>query len=458
MEALPQNWQWNTVEELAAAEPRSIVDGPFGSKLKSAHYTDEGPRVIRLQNIGDGEFIDAKAHISKEHFATLKNHRIHAGDLVIAALGSDPPRACLIPESVGPAIVKADCIRFKPAPEHSVKYLMYALNSPGVRKRTKAIVHGVGRPRLNQKEIKAIELPVAPPDEQRRIVARIEELLSRLDAGVAASRHAKAQLQRYRQSVLSAAVTGQLTQAWREQHPDAEPAEELLERILEQRRQQWNGRGKYKEPSPPTSSLNRELPHTWTTASVAQLGEVVTGSTPSKERADFYGGEFPFFKPTDLNAGYFVREAREHLSESGAEHSRRIPAMSVLVTCIGATIGKTGLSRVEGTTNQQINTLTPVAELSSEFVFWFFQSPDGQRGVIDNSSSTTLPILNKGRFSELPVPLPPLAEQQQIVAEVEARTTAIDHLEAELDRQITRSNRLRQSALAAAFSGSLLNP
>ncbi len=74
-------------------------------------------------------------------------------------------------------------------------------------------------------------LLVPPLPEQRRIVARIEELFSRLDAGVAALRHAKAQLQRYRQSVLAAAVTGQLTQAWREQHPDTEPAEELLERF-----------------------------------------------------------------------------------------------------------------------------------------------------------------------------------------------------------------------------------
>ena len=80
----------------------------------------------------------------------------------------------------------------------------------------------------------------------------------------------------------------------------------------------------------------------------------------------------------------------------------------------------------------------------------------GQQFFLDEGTQTTnLASINKGVLSSFPVPLPPLAEQHQIVAEVEARTTAIDHLEAELNRQITRSNRLRQSALAAAFRGTL---
>ena len=111
---LPEGWRWATVSELADEKPYSITDGPFGSKLKTEHYTQSGPRVIRLQNIGDGEFRDEKAHISQEHFETLKRHRIYGGDLVIAGLGESLPRACIIPDYVGDAIVKADCIRFKP--------------------------------------------------------------------------------------------------------------------------------------------------------------------------------------------------------------------------------------------------------------------------------------------------------------------------------------------------------
>jgi len=134
-------WPTRPLVELAADEANSITDGPFGSKLKSEHYTEAGPRVIRLQNIGDAAFVDARAHISEAHYATLQKHRVFPGDLVIAALGESPPRSCLVPESLGPAIVKADCIRFKAGPRILPKFLNYVLNAPDLRRHAKGIIH-----------------------------------------------------------------------------------------------------------------------------------------------------------------------------------------------------------------------------------------------------------------------------------------------------------------------------
>jgi len=152
---LPEGWCWTSVEQLASTDPNAITDGPFGSNLKSEHYTSEGARVIRLQNIGDGVFKDEKAFISQEHFQRLSKHRVFPGDVVIAALGENPPRACIIPEFVGPAIVKADCIRFNVSSHILNKYADYALNANPTHKRTALLIHGVGRPRLNLGEIKA---------------------------------------------------------------------------------------------------------------------------------------------------------------------------------------------------------------------------------------------------------------------------------------------------------------
>jgi len=176
--AVPEAWEWATVDQLASPERNSITDGPFGSNLKTEHYTTSGPRVIRLQNIGDGRFVDEYAHISNEHFSRLEKHRVFAGDIVIAGLGENPPRSCVIPETLGPAIVKADCIRYKPHPDVAVRFLNAALNSEPMRKRTKSIVHGVGRPRLNLGEIKSIVIPTPPIAEQHRIVAEVERHLS----------------------------------------------------------------------------------------------------------------------------------------------------------------------------------------------------------------------------------------------------------------------------------------
>ncbi len=208
---LPVGWVWATVEQLAAHEPQSITDGPFGSKLKTEHYTESGPRVIRLQNIGDGEFVDAIAHISEEHYHFLKRHSVFAGDLVIAGLGVNLPRACIIPDHVGPAIVKADCIRFKPHPGIAdTHYLNAALNSEPLRKYATTIVHGVGRPRLNQEEIKLLVIPIPPLRQQVQIAEEIDRHLSVIQATERMIDANLTRAERLRQGVLGKAFRGEL--------------------------------------------------------------------------------------------------------------------------------------------------------------------------------------------------------------------------------------------------------
>src|SRR5208283_2046010 len=160
------------------------------------------------------------------------------------------------------------------------------------RKRTGTIIHGVGRPRLNLTEIKSIEVPLAPLEEQRRIVAKIEELFSDLDAGVVTLERVRANLKRYRASVLKAAVEGKLTEDWRAQHPDTEPASVFLERILTERRRQWEQdqlakfaqagkqppkgwQSKYREPEDAHVLGNLALPPRWSWATVEQISTKV---------------------------------------------------------------------------------------------------------------------------------------------------------------------------------------
>src|SRR5438552_9383108 len=132
---LPPGWTWVPVEALAANEPSALTDGPFGSNLKTSHYTENGPRVIRLQNVGDGSFNDEKAHILQGHFEQLRKHEAKANDVVIAMLGAELPRACLVPEYIGLAIVKADCARLRVHPRLAVPgFVAAGLNSWSVRR------------------------------------------------------------------------------------------------------------------------------------------------------------------------------------------------------------------------------------------------------------------------------------------------------------------------------------
>jgi len=225
---LPEGWCWATIAQLASAKPHSLTDGPFGSNLKTEHYTEAGPRVIRLQNIGDGQFINAEAHISGEHYEQLKKHATYPGDVVIASLGVELPKACLVPERLGQAIVKADCLRLKPnARLVDRHYLMHALNSRPIRKRTEALVHGMGRPRIGLTLLRTIPVPLPPHAEQKRIANRIDTLLSITENMVQLLERQNLRTARLRQSILKWAFEGKLVP----QDPEDEPASALLDRI-----------------------------------------------------------------------------------------------------------------------------------------------------------------------------------------------------------------------------------
>jgi type I restriction enzyme S subunit len=208
-------------------ELATLTDGPFGSNLKTSHYTDSGPRVVRLQNIADGVFRDEEAHIDPLHFERLRKHEVLPGDIVAASLGDDAPRACLVPGWLGPAIVKADCIRIRPAAEVDASFLMWMLNSPQVREQAAGLIKGIGRPRLGLGNMKRLSIPVPSPGEQQHIVAEIERRLSLADALSAEVGRAQHRSPVLRRALLERAFTGRLVR----QDPSDEPASLLLERI-----------------------------------------------------------------------------------------------------------------------------------------------------------------------------------------------------------------------------------
>lgn len=235
-----------------------------------------------------------------------------------------------------------------------------------------------------------------------------------------------------RQKILDLAIHGKLVP----QDPNDEPASVLLERIkAEKERLIKEGKIKRSKKSTKTSDTPHyeqvpfEIPGNWVWCKIEDIGEVITGNTPSKDRVEYYGGDTPFFKPTDLDQGIDTRYASDHLSELGFEQSRKLPANTILVTCIGATIGKTGIITVAGSCNQQINAIVPNKEVTHSYIFYVCVSNYMQSEIISNASATTLPILNKSNFANLLFPLPPIAEQHRIVKEIGHWFALIDQIE-----------------------------
>ena len=222
-----------------------------------------------------------------------------------------------------------------------------------------------------------------------------------------------------RQKILDLAIHGKLVP----QDPNDEPASVLLERIRAEKERLFK-EGKIKKPKKSKAACDKphypfELPKGWEWTTLGEIGEIITGNTPSKDNKEYYGGNIPFFKLTDLEQGIDTKFSNDKLSQLGFESSRKLPANTVLVTCIGATIGKTGLISVEGSCNQQINAIVPTKSIIPYFLYYACVSEYMQNEIKSNASATTLPILNKGNFSKIAFPLPPLEEQKRIVSEIE---------------------------------------
>ena len=265
--------------------------------------------------------------------------------------------------------------------------------------------------------------------------------------------------QQLKNSILQLAVQGKLVP----QDPNDEPASILLEKIRnEKQRLVKEGKIKKEKPLPPISEdeIPFDVPESWVWCTVSTLGEIVTGSTPSTANLEYYGDDYPFYKPADLDAGSKVISSRDMLSSKGYDVSRPLKENSVLITCIGATIGKTGVIRKEGACNQQINAIIPMDCLSADFIFYCCSSDFFQKAIKENASSTTLPILNKGKFSDLLFPFPPLAEQHRIVERIEQLLPHIAEYDT-AEQKLTALNAkfpdlLKKSILQSAVQGKLV--
>ena len=177
---LPEGWEWARINEIPKNVENAITDGPFGANLKTEHYIDSpGYRVIRLQNIGHGEFISHHvAFLEKSHFDGLSKHHVMEGDIVVAGLVDEGIRCCVVPKAACPALVKADCYRFSVHEKVSTQYASIYLNSRAAGELATLHHHGLTLTRIGLGNFRNIPVPLPPAAEQSRIVAKLEELLA----------------------------------------------------------------------------------------------------------------------------------------------------------------------------------------------------------------------------------------------------------------------------------------
>ena len=196
-----------------------------------------------------------------------------------------------------------------------------------------------------------------------------------------------------------------------------------------------------------------ELPDGWAWARLGNIGEIITGGTPSKSHHEYYGNAFPFFKPADLDQGRKTIISSEYLSEKGKSCCKIIPKFSTAICCIGS-IGKCGYLNVEGTTNQQINSVIP--NIDSLYAYYYCSSDYFLEQLLSLASATTIAIVNKSKMESVLIPVPPMVEQKRIANTLDTALGLIETLEVEKSDIIIAINNVKSKILDLAIRGKLV--
>lgn len=354
------------------------------------------------------------------------------------------------------------------------RYLLHTLNATDYRE----FANGTTRLKLTRSAMVRIPIKFPPILEQGRIVDKIEELFSELDAGIASLHRAKANLKRYRASVLKAAVEGRLTAAWRRQNPPGESGEQLLARILKERRAQWeenqlkkfteqgktppkNWQDKYTEPSKLDTANLSELPEGWVWCSVEQLGVVQLGRQRSPKNRSKIHPVFYLRAANITESGLELSDLLDMEFTPNEQERYKLQFGDLLLSEASGSPGQVGKPAIWQNQlplccfQNTVIRLRPSIDLS-RYLLICFRNCYTNKIFAKIAGGVGINHLSADKFSQIPVPLPSISEQRYITTEVERRLSQAEAAEKTIEQALTRAARLRQAILKRAFEGRLV--
>lgn len=467
--ALPDGWMKSTLGEVCEPSQYGYTAkaGPDGSH-KFLRTTDITKENIDWGGVPYCSMTDEEA----------KKYLLRDGDIVISRAGSigfsklikSPPPKCVFASYL---------IRFRPL--INPKYVSYYLLTQDYWSEINAGASGIAVQNVNASMLSQIGFPVAPENQQNQIVEKLEELLSDLDDGVAELKAAQAKLMQCRQSLLKSAVEGSLTAEWRAKNKPTETGEQLLKRILTERRKRWekqklaefrekgqtppkDWQRKYPEPVAPDTSELPELPEGWVWASLDMLGEIVSGVTKgTKRKTPQKTLEVPYLRVANVQRGYLDLSEVKTIEATVADIEKyALQARDVLFN-EGGDRDKLGRGwvwegQIEGCIHQNhvfrlrlyIRELIPelISHYGNTFGKLWFQNAGKQ--------TTNLASINRSILQAFPVPVAPLDEQKQILSALNFELSKLDAQEKTTEASLGLSEAQRKNILKGAFAGKLV--
>ncbi|MGD9500401.1 MAG: restriction endonuclease subunit S [Halothiobacillus sp.] len=455
-----RDWPVMTIEEIADVNPRvdkAVIpdDLPVSFvPMPAVGAADGSIRVEETRPAGE---------VKKGFTAFLE------GDVLFAKITPcmENGKMAVVPKLVnGYGFGSTEFHVLRPKSGMDAMYIYYYVSSQIFRGEAERYMTGaVGQKRVSTTYLKQSTIPVAPLDQQKRIVAEIEKQFSRLDEAVANLKRVKASLKRYKAAVLKAAVEGRLVETEaeraRREGRSYETGKQLLQRILETRRSQWQGKGKYKDPTAPDTTNLPELPEGWVWASLDQACVKITDGTHHSPK-NYPHGEYKYI--TSKNVREFRLALEDITYVDKATHDEiyarcDVRKDDVLYVKDGVNTGLTAKNTLDEPFSllSSVGVFRALPLVSPDYLVAYLNSTIVRDRMLANIAGVAITRLTLNKLKVTAIAIPPITEQDRIVAEVDRHLSLLSATEAQVDANLKRAERLRQSILSRAFSGDLLS-
>lgn len=493
-ESLPQSWAVTEIEEVLSPDfnGKTIQQGWSPKCERHPSQKEDVWAVLKTTAIQEREFQEYENKQLPDTLEAKPQIEVKKGDLLMTCAG---PRnrcgvSCLVESTRPKLMMSGKMYRFRPYQGHyHAKFLLYYLHTRDAASSIDAMKTGINDSGLNltHDRFRALNVPVAPYNEQIRIVKKIEELFTELDKGIESLKKAREQLKIYRQALLKQAFEGKLTEQWRKDNPDKlESAEQLLERIKQEREarqkkqleawessvKKWQSTNRDKKkptrprafqaPAALTSEEREdlsELPDYALWVKVGQIFDVFVGATPSRKNDDYWCGEIPWVSSGEV-AFCTIESTEEKITEEGYQNTSTLvhPQGTVMLAMIGEgkTRGQAAILNIEAAHNQNTAAIrVSETECSASFFYYYLMYKYQITRMLGSGNNQK--ALNKERVSNMTYPMFTADEQEQIAKVIEEKITVLDHLEGEILADLNKSEALRQAVLKKAYSGQLVS-
>lgn len=433
MSLLPESWILTKLGEISK-------DPQYG--WTTSAVSEGRLHLLRTTDITTGKIDWNTVPFCKEEPSDVEKYLLKDGDIVISRAGSvGYSHFIKNPKS---AIFASYLIRFKPLIEE--RYLAHFLKSPFYWQSISEKSIGIAIPNVNASKLKQILIPLAPFPEQGRIADKIEELFTRLDAGIEGLWKVKAQLKRYRQAILKYAFEGKLTEEWRKTHKNqTEPATKLLQQIKQERTEARNH-----ELSPIEESDLPTLPDDWTWTTLNEVSQINMGQSPIGSSYNNSSRGVPLLNgPTEFG--------EEHpTAVQWTTSPTKICNKDDLLICVrGNTTGRMNWADQQYCIGRGLAAISPLENIVKRELLYYFLLMKVEE-IMRRTRGSTFPNLKSDELHRFPFPLAPYIEQEELVERIETAFSTAHRLERNMATALLQSERLRQSILKAAFEGKLV--